>query len=78
MTELHSVLLVGQFSSSLFDDGVQRYTPIKANEASRIYDGHHGTRAAIDSGTTVDVKVVAGNDPPAPAPAVKDMPILGK
>ncbi len=60
---------------NLLRRGVKRFTLIEVNENGRIYDGHHGVRAAIDLDLPVDVKVVQGIEPPAGLPTVEGMPV---
>ena len=59
---------------ALIDSGVRRAMMIKVNEVGRVYDGHHGVRAAIDRGIAVDVEVLQGIDAPAGPPLIRDMP----
>src|SRR6185437_2985974 len=58
---------------ALIESGMARATAIKANEAGRVYDGHHGIRAAIDKGVVVDIEVLPGGEPPAGPPAIREM-----
>lgn len=59
---------------TLIESRVARATPIRVYETGRVYDGHHGVRAAIDLGVAVDVEVFPGTDLPAGPPAIREMP----
>lgn len=59
---------------TLIESGTARVTPIRVYETGRVYDGHHGTRAAIDLGVAIDIEVFPGAEPPAGPPAICDMP----
>ena len=56
--------------------GLTRFTLIEVNETGRIHDGHHGIRAAIELGATVDVEVVAGIQPQEGPPTVEQMRVI--
>ena len=60
----------------LLRQGTRRFTLVEVNEAGRIYDGHHGVRAAIELDVPVDVNVVSGDEPPEGPPSVEDMPVF--
>jgi hypothetical protein len=45
--------------------GLPRRTPIQVTSEGVIWDGHHGARAAAELGLTVDVVVVAHQQPPS-------------
>lgn len=64
------------YQLQLLKSGLPRLTLIEVNEEGRIRDGHHGVRAAIESGATVDVDVVPGSQPSAGAPSVGEMLVI--
>ncbi len=58
----------------LIRTGTPRFTPIILNTEGTIWDGAHGARAAIMSGTLVNVNVV--DIAMSPGPPVSELPIL--
>jgi len=60
--------------SRLIRSGTPRNTPITVNQHGVIIDGHHGVRAAIEAGRTVDVHVIRSPMRPGAVP-VWQLPI---
>ena len=58
----------------LIRSGTPRNTPITVNQHGVIIDGHHGIRAAIEAGVTVDVRVIRSPILPGTIP-VRQLPI---
>ena len=46
------------FQRGLLAASQSRHTPVEVAANGVIWDGHHGTRAAAEKGSTIDVKVV--------------------
>ena len=62
-----------QAQMQLIQSRTTRFTPITVTQNGVIFDGNHGTRAAIDSGTLIDVRITG--ETAQGFGAVKDLPI---
>jgi hypothetical protein len=61
---------------NLIKKGIERDTLIKVTKDGVIYDGHHGARAALETGKYIDVEIVPETIIPNDIPLSK-LPVRG-